>query len=176
MKSISRLFALLVTSASLVFATSSSAVSAPMTPGKFVTTIGQVGLLEIALGKVGQKNSTNDEVKEFAAYMVKSHTQIGKLLSTAAAKQGMKAPQTLDGSGVATLKKLSGLKGTAFDTTYIPAMVQGHTEVLALLKKFAKTTPDPVLKKFAQKITPTIAMHLHHAKMVLADLKRNGEL
>ncbi|HVE16209.1 MAG TPA: DUF4142 domain-containing protein [Chthoniobacterales bacterium] len=175
MKIIPRFFSALVLTASLVFATS-SAFSAPMTPGKFVATIGQVGLLEIALGKVAQKNSANPDVKQFASYMVKSHTEIGKRLTKVAAGQGMKAPKTLNPGSKATLEKLSALKGTSFDTTYIPAMVQGHTEVLALLKKFAATTTDPELKNFAEKITPIIAMHLHHAKMVLADLKKNGEL
>jgi len=175
MKNIPGFFASLVLSVSFVF-TGANAFSAPLKPGKFTATIGQVGLLEIALGKVAQKNSTNGEVKEFAAYMVKSHTQIGKWLAAAAETQNIPVPKTLDASGKATLKKLSGLKDTAFDTTYIPAMVQGHTEVLALLKKFAKTTSDPVFKKFTKKIIPIIAMHLHHAEMVQDDLKKDGEL
>lgn len=163
---------------SLVLCTSSHAgvATAEMTYGKFVATLNQVGLLEIALGKVSQKNSSNKDVKEFGAYMTKSHTQIGKMLKSAAAKQKIPVTKTLNGSNTATLKKLSALTGTAFDTTYIPAMVDGHTEVLAMLKKFSATTSDPVLKKFAQKITPIIAMHLHHAKMVLSDLKKDGEL
>jgi hypothetical protein len=45
------------------------------------------------------------------------------------------------------------------------AMVKGHTEVLSRPRRFSATTADPVLKAFAQKITPIIAMHLHHAKM-----------
>jgi putative membrane protein len=160
----------------LSFAAASSAKSASLKPVPFVKEVAQINLLEIALGKVAQKNSTNAEVKQFGFYMVKSHTQINSMLRTSAAQQGIPVPKALNDSSKATLQKLSALKGKAFDTTYIPAMVQGHTQVLAMLKKFARTTSDPVLKKFAQKITPIIAMHLHHAEMVQDDLRKDGEL
>ena len=175
MKRTPRSFASLFLSISLVCA-SVALAAAPLQPVPFVKEVAQINLLEIALGKVAQTNSTNAEVKEFGLYMTKSHTQINAMLKKSAAKQGITVPKSLNGSSKATLSKLSGLQGRAFDTTYIPAMVKGHTEVLAMLKKFSATTSDPVLKAFAQKITPIIAMHLHHAKMVLADLKKDGEL
>jgi putative membrane protein len=157
-------------------ACATSAISASLQPVPFVKEVAQINLLEIALGRVAQKNSTNPDVQHFGFYMVKSHTQINKMLKRSAGQQGIAVPKSLDGSSRATLKKLSALQGTKFDTTYIPAMVQGHTQVLAMLKKFSATTSDPVLADFARKITPIIAMHLHHAKMVLADLKKDGEL
>lgn len=174
MKRIPRSFTSLLLPVLLAFA--STALSAPLSPQQFVQKVAQVDMLEIALGKVAQKNSNHRDVKDFGFYMVKSHTDINDMLVKSAAKQKIAVPNTLDASGEATLKKLSGLHGKTFDITYIPAMVKGHKGVLLMLKKFTATTSDPVLKKFAMDITPIIAMHLHHAEMVLDEMKKDGEL
>jgi len=148
--------------------------ASPMAPAAFAGTVAQVDLLEIQLGEVTQTNTTTPEVKNFGAYMLKSHSEINKMLGEVAARQGLVLPSTLNADGQATLEKLSALKGRVFDTTYIPAMVAGHTEVLAMLKNYAATSTDPALKAFAEKITPIIAVHLEHAKAAEADLKKAG--
>ncbi|MGH8048312.1 MAG: DUF4142 domain-containing protein [Chthoniobacterales bacterium] len=168
---------LLVFLASIAYqALAESPAPAPMTPVQFADKVAQVDLLEIALGKVAQSNSTNEDVKKFGAFMVKSHTQINAMLTKRAAAQKITIPADLDADSKATLEKLSALKGVEFDKAYIPAMVQGHTEVLAMLKEYAATTADASFKKFAGRITPIIAEHLEHAKMVQAELQKTGEL
>lgn len=150
--------------------------SGTMTCPAFAQKIAMVGMLEIQLGKVAQTNASLPATKKFGAYMVASHTEIGGWLAKTAAECGITLPTQLDAPSQATLKQLSALKGPAFDKAYIPAMVAGHTQVLALVKSFASTCPNPQMKKFAEKITPIIANHLKAAQKVQAQMQKDGLL
>jgi len=150
--------------------------SGTMTCPAFAQKIAMVGMLEIQLGKVAQTNASLPATKKFGAYMVASHTEIGGWLAKTAAECGITLPAQLDAPSQATLKKLSALKGSAFDQAYIPAMVAGHTQVLAMVKSFASTCPNPQMKKFAEKITPIIANHLKAAQKVQAQMQKDGLL
>ncbi|PTX96789.1 hypothetical protein DB345_06300 [Spartobacteria bacterium LR76] len=147
-----------------------------MTCPAFAQKIAMVDLLEIQLGKVAQTNASLPATKKFGAYMVASHTEINARLAKVAAECGIPLPTQLDAPSQATLQKLSALKGPAFDKTYIPAMVAGHTQVLAMVKSFASTCPNPQMKKFAEKITPILAKHLSAAQKVQAQMQKDGLL
>lgn len=149
---------------------------APMTTASFAQTVATVDLLEIKLGQVAQTNASLPSVKKFGAYMVKSHTAINASLTKLAAAEKISIPTTLDTKHQAVLNKLSKLKGAAFDKAYIPAMVDGHTKVLAMFKDFCACCTDPGFKKFAKKTTPIIADHLKAAQKVQAEMTKTGLL
>lgn len=163
-------------SLSVVFAADSTTPEPQLSAAAFAQKIAMVDLLEIQLGEVAQKNASLDSVKTFGVHMVEGHTEINEMLTKAAIKSGITIPTKLDAPSEATLQKLSALKGAAFDKAYIPAMVAGHTEVLALVKSFAATSTDPGMKKFAQKLTPMIAHHLAMAEKVQAQMTKDGLL
>ncbi|MBN8712262.1 MAG: hypothetical protein BGO12_18015 [Verrucomicrobia bacterium 61-8] len=150
--------------------------SGAMTCPAFAQKVAMVDLLEIQLGKVAQTNASLPAVKKFGAYMTASHTEINARLAKVAAECGIPLPTQLDAPSQATLKKLAALKGPAFDKAYIPAMVAGHTQVLAMVKSFASTCPNPRMKAFAEKITPIIANHLKAAQKVQAQMQKDGLL
>lgn len=147
-----------------------------MTPAKFAQTVAMVDLTEIKLGEISQTNAGSPAVKKFGAYMTKSHTEINNQLRKLVAGTGIAIPVALNKKSSATVAKLSALKGTAFDQTYIPAMVAGHTQVLAMVRSFAASCNDPAFKKFAEKLAPVIANHLARAQKVQATLQKSGEL
>jgi putative membrane protein len=151
-------------------------VTSSMTIQQFATTAGMVDLMEIKLGHVAQTNASLPSVKKFAAYMVKSHTEINAALAKVAEKEGVTIPTKLDAKHEAILKKLSALKGPAFDKAYIPAMVAGHTKVLAMIKAFESSCTNPAFKQFAKKTTPIIADHLKAAQKVQAEMTKAGLL
>jgi len=163
-------------SLSVVFAADSTTAAPQLSAEAFAQKIAMVDLLEIKLGGVAQKNASLDSVKTFGVHMVESHTEINEMLTKAATKSGITIPIKLDAPSEATLLKLSGLSGATFDKTYIPAMVTGHTEVLAVVKSFAASSTDPEMKKFAEKLTPIIAHHLAMAEKVQAQMKKDGLL
>lgn len=147
-----------------------------MSATKFADTVATVDMLEIKLGEVAQTNASLPSVKKLGAHMVESHTQIQSALAKIAAEEKIALPTKLDSKHQAILKKLSALKGADFDKTYIPAMVEGHTKVLAMFQNFSKNCADPAFKKFATKTTPIIAGHLKMAKKVQAQMQKDGLL
>jgi putative membrane protein len=142
------------------------------TPAQFADTVATVNTLEIALGKVAQTNASLPSVKKFGLHMVESHTELQAGLVKLAAAEKITLPTKLDAKHQAILKKLSALKGPAFDKTYIPAMVEGHTKVLAMFKNVAASCTDPAVKAYAKKNTKVIADHLKMAKKVQAEMKK----
>lgn len=149
-------------------------VDPSMPPAEFAQTVATVDILEIKLGEVAQTNAAAGVVKKFGRYMVKSHTDINNKLVDVVAKEGIAIPTTLDSKHAAVLAKLSALKGNDFDAAYIPAMVAGHTKVLAMVKAFAGSTTDPEMKKFADWLEPIIANHLLRAQQAEAVLQKSG--
>ncbi len=151
-------------------------VAPAMPVEKFASTVAMVDMLEIKLGGVAQTNAGLASIKKFGAYMAKSHTAINQELTKLAAEKHIAIPTALDAQHAAILKQLSSLKGEAFDKAYIPAMVTGHTQVLAMFKAFEASCTDPGFKNFAAKNTKVIANHLKQATKIQAEMKAKGLL
>jgi putative membrane protein len=147
-----------------------------MTPTEFARTVATVDLTEIKLGQLSQTHAADGSVKKFGAYMVKSHSEINGWLTKLAAKDGFAIPTSLDKKSAAPVAKLAALNGADFDRAYIPAMVAGHTKVLAMVKSFRATCSDPEFKKFAAKIEPIIAKHLARAEKIETAMQKAGQL
>jgi putative membrane protein len=56
------------------------------------------------------------------------------------------------------------LKDAAFDHRFIPAMVAGHTQAIAVYKKEAADAQNPALKSYAEQALPVLEKHLDAAK------------
>jgi len=150
--------------------------SPKMSVSEFAGAVAMVDMAEIKLGEIAKANAGWPAVKGFGAYMVRSHKKINDALEKVAAAQGIKLPGGLDAKHEAMVEKLVGLKGEAFDAAYIPAMVEGHTKVLAMFQSFAASTTDPAFKAFAEKYEKKIAKHLERAQFVENAMKEHGML
>ncbi|MEO8205329.1 MAG: DUF4142 domain-containing protein [Chthoniobacterales bacterium] len=148
----------------------STALKAP-TPAQFAQTVATIDMLEVRLGQIALTNSSTPNVKKFGQRMITDHTKINKNLTAVAASQHIPLPTKLDAKHQAMVTKLSALKGAAFDNAYIPAMIAGHTQALAMFKNESATCTNPALKKFAKQTTPIIALHLRLAQIVQDSLK-----
>src|SRR6185312_12596526 len=79
--------------------------------------------IDINLARVALKKSSNPQVKEFANQMISDHTSLEKSVSDLANKLGAKeqtsaTARQLKQQAAEETKKLSGLKGSAFDREY----------------------------------------------------------
>jgi putative membrane protein len=61
-------------------------------------------------------------------------------------------------------QKLEGLSGSQFDQQYIEHMVQDHEKTIPLFEREAKEGHNPMLKSFAEGLTPVLRQHLAEAK------------
>jgi putative membrane protein len=133
--------------------------------------------VDIEAGKAAEKTSKNAEVKAFAKQMVTDHTAVNEQDSALAKKlnvtpQENATSKSLKEGGDANLKKLSSLKGKAYDKAYVDNEVGYHQAVLdAIDKTLIPSAKNAELKGLIVKVRPAIAAHLEHAKQLQSKMK-----
>ena len=141
--------------------------------------------VEIALGKLAEERTSNSQVKDFAADMVKDHGKSSKDLRDAAGS-ARNFPTELDKEHLAIVKKLSKLNGDAFDREYVRVMVKEHEKAAKLLSGKAgqqvasrsetggpNVKEDNAINEWASKTLPVVQSHLQKAKELQRSLSSN---
>jgi putative membrane protein len=131
---------------------------------------------DIDLGNLALKKSSNPEVRTFADMMVRDHGAARKLGRDLARK--LHVTPTPPGKDfalykdhVATLAKLNGLSGAAFDKAYIAHEVWYHQAVIdAVTKTLLPATKNAELKDLEVKVAPNFEAHLAAAKALQTKL------
>ena len=130
---------------------------------EFMQTAAKDGLMEVEMGKMGQKQAKNAEVKKFATRMVTDHSKANAQLKALAKKKGV----TLDSEA----PKMDKMDEANFDKDYMDHMVEEHEKDVAAFEEEAKDGSDPDVKAWANKTLPTLKKHLEMAKAIQAKLK-----
>jgi putative membrane protein len=125
----------------------------------FIKDAAEGGMMEVAMGRVAEKNATDSEAKNFGARMVKDHSKANEELKAIAKEENVAWPAE---------KEAGKWKS---DKDYMDAMVKDHEKDLAAFEKEAKDGSDPKVKSFADKTARTVREHLEMAKEVDAKLK-----
>ena len=124
------------------------------------------GISEVQLANLALNKSEDPAVKEFAAQMVKDHSDANDKLRSVAASKNIKLPTRASVAETATKAKLEVLSGSTFDKSYIKAMVKDHEEDVAEFKREAASGNDPDAKAFASETLPTLKEHLARIRSI----------
>lgn len=133
--------------------------------------------VDIDAGKLAQSRSPNKEVRAFAERMVADHTAVNQQATALVQKlrvtpEENETSKSLKQGGAATLARLQGLSGAAFDKAYVENEVSYHQGVLdALDKTLIPNANNAELKALLVKVRPAFVAHLEHAKHIRASLK-----
>ena len=158
---------------------SAAAVSAADKPNDaqlaaIVVTANQV---DIDAGKLAEASGADPQIKAFGKQMATDHAGVNKQAGALVAKLGVTpednpTAQSLKAGGAENVKRLSDLKGAAFDRAYIDHEVVYHQQVLdALDKTLIPGAINSELKALLVKVRPAFVAHLDHAKAVAKTLK-----
>ena len=164
-------------SAGVAYAQTDSAAAAPTDPQIAMIAV-TADNVDIDAGKLAAKKSTNKEVKDFAATMVRDHTAVnGK--ATALAKKLNVTPEesatskSLKSDGDKMLTELKGMSGAAFDKAYVDNEVAYHEKVIdAVTNTLIPNTKNAELKNLLVSAGPIFQSHLEHAKRLQASLNK----
>ena len=139
---------------------------APSGAQDFVNKAAASDRFEIESSKLAEASSTSPAVKEFAAMMIKAHTDsTAKLKSTLASNPSdVVVNDVLNAEQQAQLDELKTKKGADFDTAYAAAQVGGHEKTLTELRSYASNGDNDALKTFAQDLVPIVTDHLNQAR------------
>jgi putative membrane protein len=126
------------------------------------------GIFEVDAGNLAQQKSTNQQVKDFGAMMVKDHSAANQKLQSIAASKSITLPTSASVGQMATKGKLDVLSGDTFDKSYIKSQVKAHQQTIALFKKEIASGQDTDAKAFATDTLPTLRAHLKAIKAIAA--------
>jgi putative membrane protein len=150
-----------------------NALNAPGQPSPldkvFVSKALQGGMAEVQLGQLTLQKSSNDQVKQFAQRMIDDHTKLGEQLKPVAQQLGVSDPNGVSKKDKATMAKLQGLSGPAYDEAYIRDMVKDHKQDLSEFQTEASSGQDQTVKDAANQGSKVIAQHLQMIQQIAKD-------
>jgi putative membrane protein len=136
----------------------------------FIKEAHEGSLTEIEASKIAEKNSTNKEITEFAAMMIKDHSEASGLIDTLAEEKYVFLRAKPNKEHSDAIDSLAKKTGPEFDKEYIELMVKGHEEAEELYKENTEST-FTAIREVSEKILPKVKSHLEKAKEIKASLK-----
>ena len=133
--------------------------------------------IDVTAARQALRRSENAQVRAFAETMVRDHEGVIEQAAQLAKKLGVTPEDNdtsrgLTASASATLEKVSGLSGAAFDRAYMDNEVAYHRAVIdAVENTLIPNTENGELKQLLQSVVPALKAHLDHAERVAAALK-----
>ena len=133
--------------------------------------------VDIDAGKLAQSKTSSKTVRAFAERMVADHTSVNQQAAALVQKLNVTPSENdtskgLKKDGGATLAKLKGMSGKAFDKAYVDNEVAYHQTVLdALDKTLIPNAANAELKALLVKVRPAFVAHLEHARHLQGELK-----
>jgi putative membrane protein len=152
------------------------AEAAPPTDPQIAHIVVTADTIDVEAGDLAKKHTKNEEVKKFAEQMVTDHTAVNKTATELCQKLGVKpednaTSKSLKAGADKNMKHLKSLKGPAFDKAYVDHEVTYHQAVLDTIDTLLlPNTKNAELKSTIEKVRPTIAAHLEHAKSIQSSL------
>lgn len=129
------------------------------------------GMTEIAASQLAEKNASSQQVKDYAAMIIKDHTAANDKLKGMAANKNIALPPAMSDKSQKDVNDLAKKTGKDFDKAYINKMVDDHNDAISLFKKEGDNGKDADLKNFAMQTLPTLQQHLDKAKSIKDMLK-----
>ncbi|WP_414476004.1 DUF4142 domain-containing protein [Microvirga sp. M2] len=132
------------------------------------------GMVEVEFGRMAERKSQNDAVKDFARHMVQDHMKANDQLADLAKQSGVPRAGSLDDEHRAVQMNLEKLSGHPFDLAYVDGQVQDHQKTAQLLEWEIGSGEEMALKQFASETLPIILHHLQMAQDLKAQLAGAG--
>jgi len=131
---------------------------------------------EIKAAQTAEKKKMGKDAMKLAKMLLKQHREDSNKVSKLAKKENITPSETaskvqeLRDKGAADLQTLAAKDSMEFEQGYISAMVQGHTEALALFDEhLVKDASSSKLKKEMEEARKHVAHHLEEAKRLQGD-------
>ena len=137
----------------------------------FLKEASTVNQKEIEFGRLGQRQASNDRVREFAQKLIDDHTKAQDELTTLARTKNVQIASQLPQEHRQMVDKMNQMQGAEFDREFIKHMVMGHEQAIQKFDQQSRTGEDAQLKAFAQRQLPILRSHLQTAR----DLQTNLE-
>jgi putative membrane protein len=161
----------------LVMGLSTTAHAAAPNDAQIAAIVVAANTVDVNAGKQAEAKTSNKDVRAFAERMVADHTGVNQQAVALVQKlhvtpEANGTSKSLTQDGAATLARLKGLSGKAFDKAYVDNEVTYHQTVIdALDKTLIPNASNSELKGLLVKVRPAFVAHLDHARHLQAEFK-----
>ncbi len=145
------------------------AAAASMAP-PFAREAARGGTTEVELGRMAADRASDPQVRDFAQRMVDDHTRANDQLERIARDRGWMLPQAPDPEHRSEMRRMSTLRGRAFDRAYMRAMTSDHDADVAQFRRYVRNGNDPQLRRWARRTLPTLEEHRQLAHQTMSSL------
>lgn len=118
---------------------------------------------EISLGKLAQRKSKVDHVKEHGKMMENDHSKSLEELKSLALSKNISIPNSPSDSDSGDYRTLTELDSISFGREYSEMMVEKHQNAIDLFEEAIEDTNDPQIKAWATKTQAVLKTHLSHS-------------
>ena len=136
----------------------------------FLRNAAEINLSEVVLGQFALQKASAEPIKAFAQRMITDHTNAQQKLKDVAAREDVVLPEIWDAKDIALYARLAKLSGPDFERAYINAMVEGHTQAVALFRSEARSAASPAVRTFASDTLPMLEEHLKLAHQASVEI------
>lgn len=142
-------------------AVSTPAAAAPA--GMFLTDAIRGDNGEIAIGSLAARRGMSADVRRFGTMLVRDHSKAKTDAIAVARRERVAVPSGMKPEARATLARLQGLRGRAFDRAFAQAMGEDHRKDIAAFEAQTRTG-DRATARLATMTLPHLRMHLQTAQ------------
>src|SRR5690606_16864562 len=124
----------------LTFTSAPAALANDLSAQEFVTKASVANMFEVDSSKLALEKTENDDVKAFAAQMVKDHTNTGEKLEKTlkSSNSAIKPAEKLDEKHQDLMNTLKKASDQEFDNAYIRIQTDAHKEAVTLFSDYAE--------------------------------------
>lgn len=122
------------------------------------------GFYEISIAALAQERSSRDDIKTYAAMLIRDHAEYNAALQQLAASKGVTVPTGMTADDRNKLNGMNLQAGSTLDRSFILEAVRINDEDRKAAQDEAAATSDPDIKAFLQRFAAMDARHEQAAK------------
>ncbi len=122
------------------------------------------GVYEISLATLAQERSSRDDIKAYAAMLIRDHAEYNGALQQLARSKGVTLPTGISPDDRTKLNGINLQGGSTFDRSFILEAIRINEEDKKAAMDEAAATSDPDIKAFLQKYAAMDARHEQAAR------------
>lgn len=132
---------------------------------RFFRKAARLGEKEVLISRIAAERATDPRVREFAAEMVRAHTQANEELTVLARRKGAKLAALDADERREAHEKWRDAKGSDFDEDYLEAAIECHQDTVDTLENGAESK-DVDIMGYAARMLPVVKAHLARAEQL----------
>jgi putative membrane protein len=122
------------------------------------------GFYEIAIAALAQERSSRDDIKSYAAMLIRDHAEYNTALQQLATSKGVTLPTGMTADDRTKLNGMNLQGGSTLDRSFILEAIRINDEDRKAAQNEAAATSDPDIRAFLQKFAAMDAKHEQGAK------------